>query len=93
MAGLVKEGTTVNTLAPALTKAKIIAGNPQLPPEDAPVGRFCVMEEVAELKVMLVRNEYITGQAVGINGSLYITRNFQQAIQPPYSRPLAVTGR
>lgn len=70
---LAGEGITVNALAPALIETEMIAGNPQARPERIPVGRFGTAEEVAEAVLMLVRNGYITGQTINVNGGLYMS--------------------
>ena len=67
------EGITVNAIAPALIETEMIAGNPQARPERIPVGRFGTAEEVTEAVVMLVRNGYITGQTINVNGGLYMS--------------------
>jgi 3-oxoacyl-[acyl-carrier protein] reductase len=70
---LAREGITVNAVAPALIETDMIAGNPQARPERIPAGRFGTAEEVAETVLMLVRNGYITGQTININGGLYMS--------------------
>ena len=70
---LAGEGITVNAIAPALIETEMIAGNPQARPEWIPVGRFGTAEEVTEAVVMLVRNGYITGQTINVNGGLYMS--------------------
>jgi 3-oxoacyl-[acyl-carrier protein] reductase len=69
---LSKEGITVNTVAPALIATEMVTGNPNASPELIPVGRFGTVEEVADVVVALVRNGYITGQTVNINGGWYM---------------------
>ena len=70
---LAREGITVNAIAPALIETEMIAGNAQARPERIPAGRFGTAEEVAETVLMLVRNGYITGQTININGGLYMS--------------------
>ncbi|MCX5912311.1 MAG: 3-oxoacyl-ACP reductase FabG, partial [Deltaproteobacteria bacterium] len=36
-------------------------------------GRFGMVEEVAEVAVMLARNGYITGQTYNVNGGWYMS--------------------
>ncbi len=69
---LAPEGITVNAVAMALIETERIAGNPQARPDRIPVGRFGTAEEVAGVVVMLVRNGYITGQTVNVNGGFYL---------------------
>ena len=70
---LAGEGITVNAIAPALIETEMIAGNPQARPERIPIGRFGTTEEVAQVVLMLVRNGYITGQTISVNGGAYMS--------------------
>ena len=67
-ARLAKEGITVNAIAPALVETEMVTGNVNAKPDLIPVGRFGNPEEVAEVASMLVKNAYITGQTVNVNG-------------------------
>jgi 3-oxoacyl-[acyl-carrier protein] reductase len=67
---LVKEGITVNTIAPALIATEMVAG---VQPTMIPLGRFGTSEEVADVCVMLATNGYITGQTISVNGGAYMT--------------------
>jgi 3-oxoacyl-[acyl-carrier protein] reductase len=69
---LSKEGITVNTIAPALIATEMVTQNPNARPDLIPVGRFGTVEEVADVVLMLVRNGYITGQTININGGWYM---------------------
>jgi 3-oxoacyl-[acyl-carrier protein] reductase len=70
---LIKDGVTVNTIAPALIETEMIADNPNIRPEMIPIGRFGTGVEVAGVAVMLARNAYITGQTMNVNGGLYLS--------------------
>jgi 3-oxoacyl-[acyl-carrier protein] reductase len=70
---LIKDGITVNTIAPALIETEMITDNPNIRPEMIPIGRFGTGEEVADVAVMLARNAYITGQTMNVNGGLYLS--------------------
>jgi 3-oxoacyl-[acyl-carrier protein] reductase len=70
---LVKEGITVNTVAPALIETDMITQNLQVTPELVPVGRFGAAAEVAQVIVMLAGNGYITGQTINVNGGWYMS--------------------
>ena len=70
---LVKEGITVNTVAPALIETDMITKGLKATSAHIPVGRFGTVEEVADVVVMLVRNGYMTGQTVSVNGGWYFT--------------------
>jgi 3-oxoacyl-[acyl-carrier protein] reductase len=70
---LVKEGITVNAIAPALIETEMVTGNLTVTPEVVPVGRFGAPAEVAEVIVMLAKNGYITGQTINVNGGWYMS--------------------
>jgi 3-oxoacyl-[acyl-carrier protein] reductase len=70
---LVKEGITVNAIAPALIATEMVTGNLAVTPDLVPVGRFGLAREVAEVIVMLAQNGYITGQTINVNGGWYMS--------------------
>jgi 3-oxoacyl-[acyl-carrier protein] reductase len=70
---LAKEGITANTIAPALIATEMVTSNPRARPDLIPVGRFGLPEEVADVVVMVVRNGYITGQTINVNGGWYMS--------------------
>lgn len=70
---LVKEGITVNAIAPALIETEMVTDNPKVNPDNVPIGRFGTIEEVSDVAVMLARNGYITGQTININAGLYMS--------------------
>jgi 3-oxoacyl-[acyl-carrier protein] reductase len=70
---LVKEGITVNAIAPALIETDMVTSNLSATAERIPLGRFGRVEEVSEVVTMLTRNSYITGQTIHVNGGLYMT--------------------
>jgi 3-oxoacyl-[acyl-carrier protein] reductase len=70
---LAKEGITSNAIAPALIDTDMIRGNDKIKPSLLPVNRFGTAEEVAQAVLFLVRNAYITGQTLSINGGWYMT--------------------
>ncbi len=65
---LVKEGITVNSISPALIETDMVTKDLKATPAPIPLGRFGEVEEVAEVAVMLVKNAYITGQTINVNG-------------------------
>lgn len=67
---LIKEGITVNAVAPTLIQTDMVA---QVDPALRPIGRFGTAEEVADVVVMLAANAYITGQTILVNGGQYMT--------------------
>jgi 3-oxoacyl-[acyl-carrier protein] reductase len=70
---LVKEGITVNAIAPALIETDMVASNPNASPEVIPMGRYGRLEEVASVAVLLAENDYMTGQTISVNGGWYMT--------------------
>jgi 3-oxoacyl-[acyl-carrier protein] reductase len=70
---LVREGITVNAIAPALIYTDMVVGNPRARADLIPVGRFGKVEEVADVAVMLAGNGYITGQTINVDGGWYMT--------------------
>jgi len=67
---LVKEGITVNNLAPALIETDMVR-DPEKLRKMIPMGRLGRSDEVAEAALFLVRNEFMTGQTIHVNGGLY----------------------
>jgi 3-oxoacyl-[acyl-carrier protein] reductase len=63
-----REGITVNAIAPALIATEMVTSNPNARADLIPIGRFGVVDEVADVALMLVRNAYITGQTINVNG-------------------------
>jgi 3-oxoacyl-[acyl-carrier protein] reductase len=70
---LAKEGITVNAIAPALVETEMVTSNPNARRDNIPVGRFGLPEEVAQVAVMLVRNGYMTGQTINVNGGWFMS--------------------
>lgn len=70
---LVKEGITVNTVAPSLIYTDMVIEDLQVNPSLIPVGRFGRVEEVSDVVVMLAKNGYMTGQTIFVNGGRYMT--------------------
>ena len=70
---LAKEGITVNAVAPALIATEMMAQNKKARPELIPMGRFGTTEEVADVVIVLVKNGYMTGQTVNVNGGWYMS--------------------
>jgi 3-oxoacyl-[acyl-carrier protein] reductase len=70
---LVKEGITVNTVAPSLIYTDMVIEDLQVNPSLIPVGRFGRVEEVSDVVVMLAKNGYMTGQTIFVNGGRFMT--------------------
>jgi 3-oxoacyl-[acyl-carrier protein] reductase len=70
---LVREGITVNAIAPALIETDMVTSNPNASPALIPMGHFGSADDVASVAVMLATNEYMTGQTVSVNGGWYMS--------------------
>ena len=68
-ARLVKQGITVNAVAPSLIETDMMKGKPDLVSR-IPVGRFGKPEEVAQAVMMLLGNPYMTGQTLAMSGGM-----------------------
>jgi 3-oxoacyl-[acyl-carrier protein] reductase len=68
-ARLVKEGITVNAVAPSLIETDMMKGQDNLLSR-IPLGRFGKAEEVAQAVMMLLDNPYMTGQTVAMSGGM-----------------------
>jgi 3-oxoacyl-[acyl-carrier protein] reductase len=68
-ARLVKEGITVNAVAPSLVETDMVKGQEALVSR-IPLGRFGKADEVAKAVMMLVDNPYMTGQTVAMSGGM-----------------------
>jgi 3-oxoacyl-[acyl-carrier protein] reductase len=68
-ARLVKEGITVNAVAPSLIETDMMKGQPQLVSR-IPIGRFGQPDEVAWAVLLLIDNPYMTGQTIAMSGGM-----------------------
>jgi 3-oxoacyl-[acyl-carrier protein] reductase len=68
-ARLVKDGITVNAVAPSLIETDMMRGRPELA-QRIPLGRLGQADEVAQAVMMLVGNAYMTGQTVAMSGGM-----------------------
>ena len=69
-ARLVKEGVTVNAVAPSLVLTDMIADRAEEFARRIPMGRLGTAEEVAQAVLMVAANAYMTGQTVHTNGGM-----------------------
>ena len=69
-ARLVKDGITVNAVAPSLIETDMVRGGVASSPARIPLGRFGTPDECAQVVMMLLRNAYMTGQTVALSGGL-----------------------
>ncbi len=70
-ARLVKDGVTVNAVAPSLIATEMILPHRRDSAAKVPVGRLGTPAEVAQAVLMVVGNPYMTGQTVQVNGGLH----------------------
>jgi 3-oxoacyl-[acyl-carrier protein] reductase len=68
-ARLVKQGITVNAVAPSLIETDMMRGRSDLA-RNIPLGRMGQPEEVAQAVLMVVGNDYMTGQTILLNGGM-----------------------
>jgi 3-oxoacyl-[acyl-carrier protein] reductase len=68
-ARLVKEGITVNAVAPSLIETDMMRGRSDLA-RNIPLGRFGQPGEVAQAVLMVLGNGYMTGQTIILNGGM-----------------------
>lgn len=69
-ARLVKQGITVNAVAPSLIETDMVKSGLASSPSRIPLGRFGTSEEVAQVVLMLVGNAYTTGQTLPLSGGM-----------------------
>jgi 3-oxoacyl-[acyl-carrier protein] reductase len=70
---LVKEGITVNVIAPALIITDMVNEATRARTSLIPIGRLGTVDEVTEVAIMLAGNGYITGQTINVDGGLYFS--------------------
>jgi 3-oxoacyl-[acyl-carrier protein] reductase len=68
-ARLVKEGITVNSVAPSLIETDMMGGRTDLA-GNIPLGRLGQPDEVAQAVIMVLGNDYMTGQTIMLNGGM-----------------------
>lgn len=67
-ARLVKEGITVNAVAPSLIDTDMMNARRDQYMSRIPLGRMGTPDEVAQAVLMVIGNEYMTGQTIQLNG-------------------------
>jgi 3-oxoacyl-[acyl-carrier protein] reductase len=68
-ARLVKEGITVNAVAPSLIETDMMRGRSDLASR-IPLGRLGHPDEVAKATLFVLGNDYMTGQTIVLNGGM-----------------------
>jgi len=69
-ARLVKDGITVNAVAPSLIETDMVKQGLASAASRIPLGRFGTPQECADVVLMLAGNAYMTGQTVALSGGL-----------------------
>jgi 3-oxoacyl-[acyl-carrier protein] reductase len=69
-ARLVKDGITVNAVAPSLIETDMVRAGVASSPARIPLGRFGTPEECAQAVLMVIGNAYMTGQTVALSGGM-----------------------
>jgi 3-oxoacyl-[acyl-carrier protein] reductase len=69
-ARLVKQGITVNAVAPSLIETDMVTSGLASSASRIPVGRFGTSKEVAQVVLMLIGNAYMTGQTIALSGGM-----------------------
>jgi 3-oxoacyl-[acyl-carrier protein] reductase len=69
-ARLVKDGITVNAVAPSLIETDMVRSGLASSPSRIPLGRFGTPEECAQAVMMVIGNAYMTGQTVALSGGM-----------------------
>jgi 3-oxoacyl-[acyl-carrier protein] reductase len=70
-ARVVKDGVTVNAVAPSLIATEMIKPHRLDNLPKIPLGRLGNVEEIASIVLMVVGNPYMTGQTVAANGGMH----------------------
>ena len=68
-ARLVKDGITVNAVAPSLIETDMMQGRSDMAAR-IPLGRMGQPDEVAQAVLMVLGNDYMTGQTIVLNGGM-----------------------
>ena len=69
-ARLVKDGITVNAVAPSLIETDMVRSGLAASPARIPLGRFGTAEECAQAVLMAIGNAYMTGQTIALSGGM-----------------------
>lgn len=69
-ARVVKDGVTVNAVAPSLIETDMVRAGLASSPDRIPLGRFGTAKECAQAVLMVIGNAYMTGQTVALSGGM-----------------------
>ncbi len=64
-------GVTVNAIAPGFIETAMLPGRPEELAQRVPVGRVGQPDEVADLALAVLRNGYMTGHVLSLDGGMY----------------------
>ncbi|MCY3825013.1 MAG: 3-oxoacyl-ACP reductase FabG [Nitrospinae bacterium] len=70
-AALVKEGITMNSVAPAIIDTDMTTQDLRAATPNNPMERFGTVEETVDAVMLMIRNAYVTGQTLLVNGGNY----------------------
>ena len=65
-----KDGITVNAVAPSLIETDMVRAGLASSPARIPLGRFGTAEECAQAVLMTLGNAYMTGQTIFLDGGM-----------------------
>ncbi|HJQ59498.1 MAG TPA: SDR family NAD(P)-dependent oxidoreductase [Vineibacter sp.] len=68
---VVKDGITVNAVAPSLIETDMIGDRRAERAARVPLGRLGTPDEVAHATLMVIGNAYMTGQTIQVNGGMH----------------------
>jgi 3-oxoacyl-[acyl-carrier protein] reductase len=68
---VVRDGITVNAVAPSLIETDMIGASRAERAARVPLGRLGTPEEVAQATLMVIGNAYMTGQTIQVNGGMH----------------------
>jgi NAD(P)-dependent dehydrogenase (short-subunit alcohol dehydrogenase family) len=78
---LVKEGITVNAVAPSLIETDMMRGKSGLV-RNIPLGRMGQPDEVAQSVLMVIGNDYMTGQTIPLSGGMAFIHTSRHGVGP-----------
>jgi 3-oxoacyl-[acyl-carrier protein] reductase len=68
---VVRDGITVNAVAPSLIETDMIGASRADRAARVPLGRLGTPDEVAQAALMVIGNAYMTGQTIQVNGGMH----------------------
>jgi 3-oxoacyl-[acyl-carrier protein] reductase len=65
------DGVTVNALAPGFVETEMLPADPAELAAGIPIGRVGRPEEIAEMALAMLANEFLTSKVISIDGGAY----------------------